>query len=129
MNIYKNFCLYHPYKFSPFHESIWYIILSAVASFNQLLAEMDHEIKKMDIKNEGEGEVEVELVEIAKDEVELADFIDWLTLIYMFRSWIYRACWPGAKTMLFRFWYISNTSDFETKNVFLTKIWRKNNFY
>ena len=40
----------------------------------------------MDIKNEGEGEVEVELVEIAKDEVELADFIDWLTLIYMFRS-------------------------------------------
>ena len=93
------------------------------------MAEMEHEIKKMDIKNEGEGEVEVELVKIAKDKVELADFIDWLTLIYMFRSWIYRACWPGAKTLLFCFWYISNTSDFEIKNVFLTKIWRKYDFY
>ena len=50
------------------------------------LAEVDHEILKMDAQNEEEGEMKTAQVEIAEDEVELINLTDLLTVVSLMRS-------------------------------------------
>ena len=60
---------------------------------------------EMDVQNEEEGEMKTAQVEIAEDEVELINLTDQLTVVYVFHSCVYSACWPGVKALLFRIWY------------------------